>query len=225
VGDSAHPPPAGHMIRHDRRHLRHRATLAVAATLGTSQTAPFRAASCYPPTHDEVRHGSVRPQVWAGTGLAPAQTCDLAFTVILTQGAGPLRPGDELEGEATFTAIGESFRQEGGSTAHLASGEMRIGDTDLGAYLDAHHHVRGAVLRPHRRLCPPCRGLSVAGIDFSGPMALTLFGPSGSRPDPNPPTRRRTGTAWTCAAPSRFQAPEGRDILTGDVTEVLVNCE
>jgi hypothetical protein len=32
------------------------------------------------------------------------------------------------------------------------------------------------------------RGFSVAGIDFSGPMALTLFGPSGSRPDPNPPT-------------------------------------
>jgi hypothetical protein len=78
----------------------------------------FGHSSCYPPADGFWRPGA-RPRPRPATSPSPS---------ILTQGAGPLRPGDELQGQATFTAIGESFRQEGGSTAHLASGEMQIGD-------------------------------------------------------------------------------------------------
>jgi hypothetical protein len=160
-----------------------------------------------------------------GPALAPAQTCDLAFTVILTQGAGPLHPGDALEGEATFTAIGESFRQEGGSTAHLASGEMRIGDTISGQVWTLIITSEGPSSDLIGVYAHHVEGFSVAGIDFSGPMALTLFGPSGSRPDPNPPTAQEDWDRMDLRRAFTLSAPEGRDLLTGDVTEVLVNCE
>jgi hypothetical protein len=158
-------------------------------------------------------------------GLAPAQTCDLAFTVILTQGAGTLRPGTELQGQATFTAIGESFRQEGGSTAHLASGEMQIGDGISGHIWTLIITSQGPSSDLVGVYANHVEGLSVAGIDFSGPMALTLFGPSGSRPDPNPPTAQEDWDRMDLRRAFSLQAPTGRDILTGDVTEVLVACE
>lgn len=154
-----------------------------------------------------------------------AQSCDLTFTVILTQGAGPLRPGTELQGQASFTAIGESFRQEGGSTAHLASGEMQIGDGISGQVWTLIITSEGPAADLVGVYANHVEGLTVAGIDFSGPMALTLFGPSGSRPDPNPPTEQEDWDRLDLRRAFSLQAPTGRDILTGDVTEVLVECE
>jgi hypothetical protein len=154
-----------------------------------------------------------------------AQSCDLSFTVVLTQGAGPLRPGTELDGRASFTAIGESFRQEGGSTAHLASGEMQVGDGISGRVWTLIITSDGPSSDLVGVYANQVEGLSVAGIDFSGPMALTLFGPSGSRPDPNPPTAQEDWDRMDLRRAFSLQAPTGRDILTGDVTEVLVSCE
>ena len=67
------------------------------------------------------------------------------------------------------------------------------------------------------------RGLSVAGVSFEGPMALTLFGPSGSRPDPAPPTRQEDWDRMDLRRAFTLSA-HGRDMLTGDVTEVRVDC-
>lgn len=160
-----------------------------------------------------------------GPSQAAAQTCELTFTVTLTQGAGPLRPGTELDGQATFTPIGESFRQEGGSTAHLASGEMRLGEGISGQVWTLIITSEGPAADLVGVYANQVEGLSVAGIDFSGPMALTLFGPSGSRPDPNPPTEQEDWDRMDLRRAFSLQAPTGRDILTGDVAEVVVACE
>ena len=52
----------------------------------------------------------------APSPAAQGQTCDLAFTVEIVQGVGPIAPGTRLEGGAAFTTDGRSFRQDGGAT-------------------------------------------------------------------------------------------------------------
>lgn len=166
---------------------------------------------------------------FALTFAAPvtAQTCTLAFTVEVTQGVGFIRPGTHLPGTAQFTTDGRSFRQEGGSTSHLAAGNMTIGDgagggiggpiwtlittsrsnaADLvGVYA---HHIEG---------------LSFGGINFGGPMALTLFGPPGSRPEDTFPT---TQADWDDMNVRRafFLHAQGADMLSGDVLDLAVEC-
>ena len=157
-------------------------------------------------------------------GAVAAQSCTLEFTIAVTQGVGTIRPGDELNGRANFAIEGRSFRQEGGSTAHLASGEMSLGDGISGPIWTLIITSQGPSSDLIGVYAHNVQGLSVAGIAFEGPMALTLFGPSGSRPDPAPPTRQEDWDRMDLRRAFSLQAPTGRDILTGDVTDVLVNC-
>jgi hypothetical protein len=153
-----------------------------------------------------------------------AQTCDLTFTVILTQGAGTMRPGTELAGAANFTTDGQSFPSGGGSIAHLASGEMLIGDAISGAIWTLVINSDGAVVDLVGLYANDVEGLSVAGIAFSGPMVLTLFGRSGARADPDPPILQEDWDRLDLRRAFTLEAPEGRDSIQGDVTDLLVEC-
>lgn len=153
-----------------------------------------------------------------------AQSCEVAFTVRVTQGAGPFQPGDTIEGAASFTTQGARFRQEGGSTAHLATGEMRLGDTISGPIWTLVITSEGPAADLVGIYAHNVEGFSVAGIDFAGPMALTLFGRPGTRPDAFPPTRQEDWDRLDLRRAFSLQAPLGRDMLAGDVTDVTVNC-
>lgn len=154
---------------------------------------------------------------------AAAQTCSIDFTVEVTQGVGAILPGTLLDGNATFTALGRSFRQEGGSTAHLASGEMTLGDSISGPIWTLIITSHGPAADLVGVYAHHVEGLTVAGIEFGGPMALTLFGPSGSRPDAMPPT---TQTEWDRMDLRRAFSlhAHGVDMLSGDVTDLVVQC-
>lgn len=160
----------------------------------------------------------------SAASFAAAETCSLDFTIQVTQGVGNIRPGTELTGRAEFTTLGQSYRQEGGSTAYLASGEMVLGDGISGPIWTLITTSEGPSADLVGIYAHNVSGLSVAGIEFSGPMALTLFGRSGTRPDPGLPTEQVDWDRLDLRRAFSLQAPEGRDLLTGDVTEVLVEC-
>lgn len=154
---------------------------------------------------------------------AAAQSCELSFTIEVTQGVGDLRPGTRLPGKASFTQDGESFRQEGGATAHAAHGEMQIGDVITGPIWTVITRSNGSIadlVGVHAR---NVEGLSVAGIPYEGPMLLTFFGPPGSRPQPAPPV---TQDDWDRLNQARNFTIQGRglDMLAGDVTDLMVDC-
>jgi hypothetical protein len=155
---------------------------------------------------------------------APAQTCTLDFTVRVTQGVGPIQPGDALTGHAAYTALGQSFRQEGGSTAHLAQGEMTLGDSIRGPIWTLIITSRGPSADLVGVYAHHVEGLDVAGVAFEGPMALTLFGPPGSRPDPAPPTAQADWDRLDLRRAFSLHA-HGADMLAGDVTDLSVACE
>lgn len=156
-----------------------------------------------------------------------AQTCTLDFTIEVTQGVGIIRPGTRLPGTAHFTTDGRSFRQEGGSTAHLATGNMTIGDGVGGVFggpiwtliTTSRSHAADLVGVYARNI----EGLSYGGLDYSGPMALTLFGPPGSRPEETFPT---TQSDWDDMNVRRafFLHARGSDMLSGNVLDLVVNC-
>jgi len=154
---------------------------------------------------------------------AAAQTCTLAFSIRVTQGVGPFEPGDSLSGTASFTALGQSFRQEGGSTAHLASGEMTLGDSISGPIWTLITTSHGPAADLIGVYAHHVEGLSVAGVSFGGPMALTLFGPSGSRPDAMPPTTQDEWDRMDLRRAFSLHA-HGADMLAGDVTDLVVHC-
>jgi len=153
-----------------------------------------------------------------------AQSCDIAFSVVLTQGAGPFQPGDTLDGRAQFTALGRTVRQEGGSTAHLATGEMALGDGISGPIWTLIITSRGPAADLVGVYAHNIEGLSVAGQHFTGPMAITLFGRPGSRPDPGLPTAQEEWDRLDLRRAFSLHAPQGRDMLAGDVTELRVDC-
>jgi hypothetical protein len=155
--------------------------------------------------------------------MSAAQTCTLDFTVRVTQGVGAIEPGDTLTGEATYTALGRSFRQEGGSTAHLASGEMTLGDGIRGPIWTLIITSQGPSADLVGVYAHHVEGLDVAGVAFEGPMALTLFGPPGSRPDPAPPTAQEDWDRLDLRRAFSLHA-HGADMLAGDVTALQVTC-
>ncbi len=157
-------------------------------------------------------------------GVATAQSCTLNFTISVTQGVGPIRPGTELSGSASYTMLGQSFRQEGGSTAHLASGEMQLGDEIRGPIWTLIVTSQGPAADLIGVYAHNVEGFTFAGVEFGGPMAITLFGPSGSRPDSAPPTRQEDWDRLDLRRAFSLQAPQGRDMLAGDVLSLEVDC-
>jgi hypothetical protein len=153
-----------------------------------------------------------------------AQSCEISFSVELTQGAGPFQPGDTLDATARFTAMGRSFRQEGGSTAHLATGEMVLGDGISGPIWTLIITSQGPSADLVGVYAHNVEGFSVAGQRFTGPMALTLFGRPGTRPDPGLPTEQEEWDRLDLRRAFALQAPQGRDMLAGDVTDLRVDC-
>lgn len=151
-----------------------------------------------------------------------AERCELSFTVEITHGVGMIRPGTELEGRAAF-ATDSTFRQEGGSTAHLASGEMQLGP-----------HIRGGVwtlITTARDFsndlvgvyAQNVTGLSFAGVDFEGPMALMLYGEPGSRPAAEVPMTQSEWDALDVRRRFHLLADDG-DMLGGDVVALEADC-
>lgn len=150
-------------------------------------------------------------------------TCTLAFRIEVTQGVGPYRPGDILDGAAEYRASGRSFRQEGGSTAHLAQGEMRLGDTIRGPIWTLITTSRGSSADLVGVYAHHVEGLDFAGVAFEGPMALTLFGAPGTRPTTAPPVTQAEWDRMDLRRAFSLHA-QGRDMLAGRVTALTVTC-
>jgi len=154
---------------------------------------------------------------------AEAQTCTLDFTIEVTQGVGTIRPGARLPGHAIYTGLGRSFRQEGGSTAHLASGEMTLGDSISGPIWTLVTTSRGNAADLIGVYAHHVSGLNVSGVEFEGPMALTLFGAPGTRADTAPPTEQAEWDAMTLRRAFSLHA-HGSDMLAGTVLDLVVDC-
>lgn len=154
---------------------------------------------------------------------AAALTCTLEFTVEITRGVGDIRPGTQIEGRADFTTQG-SFRQEGGSTAHLATGEMRLGESITGPVWTLITTSRDNSADLVGVYAHNVTGFSFAGITFEGPMALTLYGRPGTRPAPTPPVTQEEWDSLTLRRSFQLHA-HGRDMLAGDVVNLIADCE
>lgn len=153
---------------------------------------------------------------------ASALTCSLDFAVEVTQGVGFIRPGTHLPGSAEFVFSGDTFRQEGGSTAHLADGSMTIGDGISGPIWTLITTSRGNAADLIGVYAHHVEGFSFAGLQYEGPMALTLFGPPGTRPSAAPPT---TQAEWDEMDVRRaFSLHADGDMLAGDVVHLTVAC-
>ncbi len=127
-----------------------------------------------------------------------AQTCTLDFTIEVTQGVGddpPRHPAGRPRGV-------HSPRPElpAGRRIDRASG---LGRDDPRATASPARSGRSS---PPRAATPPTwsastrnhvSGLNVAGVDFGGPMALTLFGDPGTRTDTDSPTEQAEWDAMT----------------------------
>lgn len=155
--------------------------------------------------------------------MGAAQSCALEFTIEVIQGVGQIRPGTELQGRADYTASGQSFRQEGGSTGHLASGHMQLGDDISGAIWTLITTSRGPAADLVGVYAHRVEGLNVAGVKFEGPMVLSLFGPSGSRPTGTPPTTQEDWDRMNLRRSFALHA-NGADMLQGEVTDLTVEC-
>lgn len=160
--------------------------------------------------------------LFALPSIGQAQTCTLDFTVVITQGVGDIRPGAELAGQAMFTTEG-SFRQEGGSTAHLATGQMALGDSISGPVWTLITTSRDFTADLVGIYAHDVTGFSFAGVVFEGPMALTLYGPPGTRPEPTPPISQAEWDALSLRRVLTLHA-HGRDMLAGDVTSLTAAC-
>lgn len=155
-------------------------------------------------------------------GPATAVTCTLDFTIEVTQGVGFIPPGTQLPGFAQFATDGRSFRQEGGSTAHYASGHMTIGDGITGPIWTLITTSNGSAADLIGVYANHIEGLSFAGVAYEGPMALTLFGMPGARADTLPPT---TQAEWDMMDLRRtLTLHADGDMLAGDVVDLAVNC-
>ncbi|MBY4894822.1 hypothetical protein KUL25_18855 [Rhodobacteraceae bacterium N5(2021)] len=153
---------------------------------------------------------------------ASAQTCTLEFTIEVTQGVGLIRPGTELPGSAEFVTSGQTFRQEGGTMAHYATGQMTIGDGITGEIWTLITTSRGSAADLVGVYAHDVEGFSFAGQDFDGPMALTLFGPPGTRPTATPPVMQ---VEWDEMNLRRaFMLHADGDMLAGDVIDLTVEC-
>jgi hypothetical protein len=155
---------------------------------------------------------------------AAAQECRLDFTVEVTQGAGDIRPGRILSGQATFQTTGEDFRGEAGITVHRATGEMTIGAGirgDLWALVTTSGNPVADLLAVHAR---NVEGFTVAGLRYAGPMTITLYARPGSLPDATVPTEQAAWDAMDLRRRFALHA-QGYDRVAGDVTGLGVDCD
>ncbi|WP_224813635.1 hypothetical protein [Hasllibacter sp. MH4015] len=153
---------------------------------------------------------------------APAQTCTLAFTIEVTQGVGFIRPGTQIPGSAEFVTSGQTFRQEGGTVAHYATGSMTLGDDISGRIWTLITTSRGSAADLTGVYAYDVEGLTFAGQVFDGPMALTLFGEPGTRPTTAPPI---TQAEWDDMSLRRsFTLHADADMLAGDVVDLTADC-
>jgi len=169
------------------------------------------------------RHGLCLLLLLSLPAQGAAQSCDLSFTVEVTQGVGTILPGTRLEGQASFTATGRSFRQEGGSTTHLAEGEMRLGSTIRGEIWTLITTSRGPtadLVGIHAR---DVQGLSFGGLAYNGPMMVTLFGRPGARPDTAIPVRQADWDRMDLRRAFSLHA-HGVDMLAGVVSDLVARC-
>jgi len=159
----------------------------------------------------------------AAPHAAMASSCTLDFTIHVTQGVGTILPGARLPGQAQFTTTGPTFRQGGGSTAYLATGVMTLGDTIAGPIWALTTTSNGSVVDLVGVYARDITGLSVVGVDFAGPMVVTLFGAPGSRPDTALPTAQAEWDRMDLRRSFTLHA-QGYDMLAGDVTALTADC-
>ena len=159
----------------------------------------------------------------AAPAATAAQTCTVDFTIEVTQGVGFIPPGTQLPGRAVYTTDGSTIPQAGGSTGHLASGSMTIGEDIEGSIWTLVTTSRGHAADLVGVYARDVEGLSFAGTTFEGPMALTLFGAPGTRPDVSVPLTQAEWDLMDVRRTFSLQA-QGIDMLAGDVVDLAVDC-
>lgn len=155
---------------------------------------------------------------------AGAQSCEIGFSITVTQGVGTVRPGESLSGSADFATTGESFRGEGGAHVHIARGEMRLGDDirgEIWALVTTSGNPVADLVAVHAR---NVTGMDFAGIAYLGPMTLSLYGRPGSLPAAIVPTDQPAWDAMDLRRSFALHA-QGYDRLAGDITELTLACD
>lgn len=155
---------------------------------------------------------------------AVALRCTVDFSFVVTQGAGTIRPGQEIAGSAEFAATGQSFAAEGGAKVHMARGEMRLGAAihgEIWAVITTSGNPVADLLAVHAR---NVTGMRFAGLAYRGPMTLNLYGRPGTLPAPVIPA---DPALWAAMALRRSFALHayGYDRLAGDITALSVACD
>lgn len=160
-------------------------------------------------------------------GAAPqvrAMSCALDFAFTVTQGAGTIRPGTPMTGSARFTTTGQSLAAGGGSLAHIATGEMRVGPDIRGqvwAIITTSGNPVADLLAVHAR---DVTGMTFAGLAYRGPMTLNLYGRPGTLPAPIIPTDPALWAAMDLRRSFALHA-YGYDRLAGAITTLSVTCD
>ncbi|MEM6390169.1 MAG: hypothetical protein AAF825_10060 [Pseudomonadota bacterium] len=157
-------------------------------------------------------------------GAAYAQSCELAFTIEVTQGVGMIRPGTELDGSVSFVTSGDRFRQEDGVVAHLLEGEMRLEPDIRGGVWTMITTMRDFGTDLVSVYAKDVTGFSFAGVRFDGPMVLTLYGAPGTRADQNPPQSQADWDELDLRRSFQLHAFGGNDMLGGDITALEAEC-
>jgi hypothetical protein len=155
--------------------------------------------------------------------LAAAQICHLDFAVTVTQGVGEIRPDARLEGAAEFAATGRSIPGENGTTVHLVTGEMTLGDGIRGevwALVTTAGNPVADLIAVHAR---DVEGMSFAGLAYRGPMTISLYGRPGSLSSPALPTAQADWDAMDLRRSFALHA-QGYDRLGGDIAALSVSC-
>jgi hypothetical protein len=161
--------------------------------------------------------------MWATTTPAAGLACRFEFTVTITQGAGPFRPGDRLAGHARFQTSGQSFPGEAGARVHMATGQMQLGDAITAPIWAVIATAQNPVADQLSLQARDAHGLSVAGIDYRGPMTLSLYARPGTLGDATIPADPGLWAAMDLRRSFALHA-YGYDRLAGDVTELTVAC-
>lgn len=154
---------------------------------------------------------------------AMALACSLGFSVSVTHGIGPYPPGTVLDGTAEFETH-RSFRQEGGATAHLATGTMTLEGQITGRLWTLITTSRTVAADLVGLYALDVEGLSFIGQDFRGPMAITLYGDPGSWPHARPPISQAEWDSLDLRRVFQLHAPDSSDMLGGDITALVAEC-
>lgn len=157
------------------------------------------------------------------SGPALALTCTISFSVHITHGIGPYPPGTDLQGRAEFQTL-RSFRQEGGATAHLATGTMSLEGNITGRLWTLITTSRTVAADLVGLYAVDVEGLSFIGQEFQGPMAIVLYGRPGSWPYQRPPITQEEWDSLTLRRTFQLHAPNSSDMLGGDITSLLATC-